>query len=200
MFSKLLVLFTIVPILELTVLIPLSQQIGTWPTIGLIAFTALAGAWLGKSQGSAAWKRIQAELATGQLPGDSILDGLAVLVASAFLVTPGVLTDFAGFILLIPFTRAPIRRFVRSRFDKWMSQGGGGVYTSFGGGHGAAYGHGWDDEEQREDAGPQVIDAPPIREPGARAPRHAAAPVVLDLNDEGEVEDVHVGAHARSDP
>jgi UPF0716 protein FxsA len=199
MFSRLLVLFTIVPIIELTVLIPLSQQIGLWPTIGLIAFTAIAGAWLGKSQGSAAWKRIQAELATGQLPGDSILDGLAVLVASAFLVTPGVLTDLAGFILLIPFTRAPIRRFVRRRFDKWMTQGGGGVYTSFGGGHGAAYGYGWDEEhDAREGDGPQVIDAPaqPRRE---REPRHAAAPVVLDLNDEGEVEDAHVGAHARSD-
>ncbi len=192
MFSKLLILFTVIPIIELSLLIPLGQQIGTMPTLGIIAFTAIAGAWLGKSQGSAAWRRIQSELATGSLPGDSILDGLAVLLASAFLVTPGVLTDFAGFILLIPFTRAPIRRFVRKRFDSWFTQGGGGVYSSFGGGHA---GFGWDGDHVA--AGPEVIDVTRASQP--RTEPAAAGPVVLDLNDDGEVEDEHATAHAHTE-
>lgn len=122
MFAKLLFLFTVIPILELCVLIPLGQQIGTWPTIGIIIFTAIAGALLAKYQGASAWRRIKSQLESGQLPSDSILDGLAVMIASAFLFTPGILTDLSGFILLIPFTRAPIRRFAKKRIEKWLSK------------------------------------------------------------------------------
>ena len=134
MFAKLLVLFTIIPVLELCVLIPMGQKVGLGPTLGLIIFTAFAGALLGKYQGASAWKRIKGDLATGKLPSDSILDGLAVLLASAFLVTPGILTDLTGFILLIPFTRKPIRAFAKARLEKWLNQEQVGLFGSpFGG-------------------------------------------------------------------
>lgn len=120
MFAKLLLLFTVIPLIELSLLIPLGTEIGIWPTLAIVFTTAIAGALLGKYQGMSAWKRIQSEMGRGQVPGDALLDGLAVLIASAFLVTPGVLTDFAGFILLIPFTRGPIKKLVRKRVDKWL--------------------------------------------------------------------------------
>lgn len=120
MWAKLLAIFTIVPIIELTLLITLGDKIGLEPTIAIVVTTALLGATLGKLQGGRAWRRIKEDLATGQLPQDSLLDGLAVLIASAFLVTPGVLTDIAAFTLLTPFTRAPIKKLVRKRVEKWL--------------------------------------------------------------------------------
>lgn len=122
MFARLLLLFTIIPILELCVLIPMGQKIGVWPTLAIIITTAVLGALLAKYQGASAWKRIKSQMASGQLPSDSILDGLAVLIASAFLFTPGILTDLSGFILLIPFTRAPIRRFAKKRLTTWLDK------------------------------------------------------------------------------
>ncbi|MEM1349906.1 MAG: FxsA family protein [Myxococcota bacterium] len=123
MLARLLLLFTIVPIIELSLLLQLGRDdvLGFTPTLALILTTAISGAILGRIQGLQAWGRIQEELKTGQIPGDSLMDGVAVLIASAFLVTPGVLTDIAGFSLLIPFTRAPIKRFVRGRMNKWMA-------------------------------------------------------------------------------
>ena len=120
MIAKLLALFTIIPLIELSLLIPLGQRIGTEWTLAIVFTTALVGAILGKFQGASAWKRIKQDLATGQIPGDSLLDGLAVLVASAFLVTPGVLTDLTGFILLLPPTRRPLKALLRRRIDRWL--------------------------------------------------------------------------------
>jgi UPF0716 protein FxsA len=120
---KLLALFTIVPLIELALLIPLGMRIGLWPTIGLVVGTALLGAFLGKSEGTKALDNIKRDLNEGELPADSLLDGLAVLVAGIFLVTPGVLTDVVALILLIPPARKPLRAIARKRFEKMLSQG-----------------------------------------------------------------------------
>ncbi len=131
--AKLMLLFTLVPLLDLMLLLLLSQHIGLQLTVGLVLTTALTGALLGKLQGLSAWRRIKADLASGAMPGDSLLDGLAVLMASVLLVTPGTITDITGFLLLIPYTRAPLRRFARRRFEKWLAKddvglfGGGGA-------------------------------------------------------------------------
>lgn len=123
MILKLLALFTIIPLIELALLIPLGAKIGVWPTIGLVVATALLGAVLGKSQGIKAWAKIQQDLRTGKLPADSLLDGFAVLVAGIFLITPGVLTDAIALVLLIPPARRPLRALVRKRFEKMLSEG-----------------------------------------------------------------------------
>lgn len=120
MLAKLFLAFTIIPLLELLVLIPLGQEIGVWPTIAIVVATAATGAWLGKMQGLGAWKRIQGELASGQLPGDSILDGLLILIACTLLITPGVLTDVVGIALLIPPARKPIKKYLKRRFTKQL--------------------------------------------------------------------------------
>ena len=133
MFAKLVLLFTIIPILELTLLITVGNYIGLPITLGIVVTTALLGATLGKYQGLTAWKKIKAQLATGQLPQDALLDGLAVLIASAFLITPGVLTDIAAFTLLLPATRAPIKKLLRKRIDAWLAREQVGFFGGFGG-------------------------------------------------------------------
>lgn len=123
MILKLLALFTIVPLIELALLIPLGMEIGLWPTIALVLGTAILGAVLGKLEGAKAWRRIQEDLQQAKIPGDSILDGLAVLIAGVFLVTPGVLTDIVAIGLLIPPIRKPIRAFARKKFEKMIDTG-----------------------------------------------------------------------------
>lgn len=131
MFAKLVALFTIIPAIELALLTLMGIYVGFWPTLALIVVTAFGGAYLGKAQGMSAWKRINEELATGALPEDSILDGLAVLIASALLLTPGVLTDFVGFGLLIPATRKPIKAFAKTRLKRWMAKQDSPVSTYY---------------------------------------------------------------------
>ena len=123
MLARLILLLTLVPALELAILIPLGSQIGIIPTLALIFVTGVIGAVLAKKQGVAAWKRIQSDLSSGKMPGDSLLDGLAVLIAGAFLVTPGVLTDVAGMVLLIPPLRRPVKAYLKKRFRKAIDSG-----------------------------------------------------------------------------
>lgn len=186
MFAKLLVLFTVIPILELCVLIPMGQKVGLAPTLGLIIFTAVTGALLGKYQGASAWKRIKGDLATGQLPSDSILDGLAVLLASAFLVTPGILTDLTGFILLIPFTRAPIRAIAKKRLEKWLNQEQVGLFGSPFGGAAFDFDH-EDDELYAGFSGSQdqvIIDIQGHERAGAKEQEAPIRPEVITIGQE----------------
>lgn len=109
MIARLALLFTLVTLLELSLLIPLGEAVGLPATIAIVIATAVVGATLAKRQGVTIWNRIQQELGSGKLPRDSLLDGLAVLVAGAFLLTPGVLTDVVGILLLIPPARVPLK-------------------------------------------------------------------------------------------
>ncbi|MFW5967018.1 MAG: FxsA family protein [Persicimonas sp.] len=123
MLLRLLFIFTVIPIVELAILIPLGGWIGVWPTVALVVATGILGAVLGKQQGIAAWRRIRHDLRQGKLPGDSLLDGLAILIAGAFLITPGVLTDIAGMVLLIPALRSPVKKYLKKRFKRSLETG-----------------------------------------------------------------------------
>jgi UPF0716 protein FxsA len=118
--AKLLILFTIVPIIEITMLISLHGLVGFWWTFATVCVTATLGTILTRWQGTAALRKIKGALSSGTLPGEEILDGVLVLLAGATLITPGVLTDTVGLLLLIPAVRAPIRRYVKRRFIKWL--------------------------------------------------------------------------------
>jgi UPF0716 protein FxsA len=109
MLLKILLLFTVVPLVELALLLEIGRRIGTLPTIVLILLTGIAGALLAKRQGFGVVHRIRAEMMAGQMPGAAIVDGAIILVAGALLVTPGVLTDVFGFLCLIPVTRRYMR-------------------------------------------------------------------------------------------
>lgn len=112
MFARLLLLFIFVPIIELMILIDLGGYLGTVPTIILVVGTGALGAFLAKKEGFRIFFTIRHKLQTGQLPADELLDGLIILIAGALLITPGLITDLFGFLMLF--------RPSRSRFKIWL--------------------------------------------------------------------------------
>jgi UPF0716 protein FxsA len=122
--GRLALLFIIVPIVELVLLIRMGQWIGLLPTLGLIVATGLGGAFLARREGWRAFQRFGASVARGEIPTEAALDGLAVLVGGAFLLTPGVLTDLVGFGLLLPPIRALFKRRVVSAIKERVASGG----------------------------------------------------------------------------
>jgi UPF0716 protein FxsA len=116
-FGWLILLFTVVPVAELILLIRIGGRIGAMQTIWLVLATGIIGAWLARSQGLRTLQKIQQELARGQMPGDSLIDGAMILVAGAVLITPGIMTDCLGFLLLFPPARAALKQRLTKRFQ-----------------------------------------------------------------------------------
>jgi len=117
MFGKLLFLFITIPIVELFILIKLGTVIGFWPTIGIVIITGILGASLARLQGFLVFRQIQDELQSGQIPADKMLDGLLIFIGGVVLLTPGLLTDLAGFAMLIPWTRNILKKYLKSKFE-----------------------------------------------------------------------------------
>jgi UPF0716 protein FxsA len=120
---KLLILFTVVPALELYLLLVLTDATSIGVTIGVILGTGVLGTWLARQQGMRTLSRMNARLRQGEVPGRQMLDGLFILIAGALLMTPGLLTDALGFILLIPWTRAIVRRGARAHIKRKIDEG-----------------------------------------------------------------------------
>ena len=110
-----LLLFIALPILEIALLIRAGQFIGFWPTLGIVIATAIAGTYLLRQQGFQILRRLSSDLNAGRPPLEPIADGAMLLVAGAFLMTPGFVTDAAGLLLLVPQTRTLIRRAIVQR-------------------------------------------------------------------------------------
>lgn len=116
MLLRLALLFVLIPLVELALLFEIAAQTGAAFTLGLVIVTGVLGAWLARREGTACLRRVRAELARGQMPADSLVEGLMILLAGAVLLTPGVLTDILGFALLIPPIRRRIKRRLIDRF------------------------------------------------------------------------------------
>lgn len=114
MFIRLLFLFTLVPLLELMLLIEVGRKIGTLNTIAIVVLTGIVGAALARAQGFSIITRIQSELHQGKLPGESLLDGALVLAGAVLLLTPGLITDTMGLCLLLPVTRSLVKKYLKS--------------------------------------------------------------------------------------
>ena len=123
MFIKLLILFTLVPIIELYVLLEAGRQIGVGATIGMIFLTGIAGAYLARSQGFNLINRIQTDLNQGRVPADQIMDGAIILSGGLLLLTPGFCTDLFGFCLLTPITRQYIKIWLTKWLDRKIQRG-----------------------------------------------------------------------------
>lgn len=108
--------FTVLPLLELAILIYIGSKTSVLFTIGLILVAGMAGALLARWQGWRTLAKIQAEARGGRMPSESLFDGFLILVAGIFLVAPGVLTDLLGFSLLLP----PVRKIVKRWIRKWI--------------------------------------------------------------------------------
>tara|TARA_R110002111_G_scaffold121965_6_gene185729 strand:+ start:266 stop:721 length:456 start_codon:yes stop_codon:yes gene_type:complete len=113
MFRSLLLLFLIVPLIEIYFLIQVGEVIGAGWTVFLVVATAVIGVGLLRMQGLSTMQRAQLSLAQGQLPALTMLEGVLLLVSGGLLLTPGFFTDIMGFLLLVPPLRqALIKRFV----------------------------------------------------------------------------------------
>jgi UPF0716 protein FxsA len=115
MFPLIVFFFLAVPIIEIYLLIQVGQVIGAGWTVLLVVLTAVIGVWLLRIQGLSTLTRAQRKLQENQLPAREILEGMALVVAGAFLLTPGFFTDTIGFLLLFPPTRISLVSLVASR-------------------------------------------------------------------------------------
>lgn len=157
MFPRLLLLFTIVPFIELALLVYISQFIGILQTIGLVIVTGILGAALTRREGLRCWKKIQEKLAAGKAPTAELIEGPMILLAGAFLITPGILTDLSGLLLLLPMVRKRIARRLADHFRSRL--------TFYSPGHGASGFTTWTSGSEIEDedvrpgrSGDEIID------------------------------------------
>jgi UPF0716 protein FxsA len=118
MIVLLVLIFILVPIAELYLILQVGDAIGAVPTILLLMADSLLGSLLLRSQGRSVWRQFNAAIAGGRMPHRELFDGVAVVFGGAFLITPGFLTDIIGLLLLIPPTRALLRRFAARRLGK----------------------------------------------------------------------------------
>ncbi len=129
MFFKLFLLFTIVPFIEMMLLLKMGEVFGFSTTLLIVIGTGALGAYFVKREGFRVWSKIQTELQGGRLPGDQLIDALLLFIAGLILITPGILTDLTGFLLLIPQTRDALKGFVKSRFSVKTQQTGENQYA-----------------------------------------------------------------------
>ena len=122
MLLKLFLAFTLVPMLELYLLIELGTLIGALNTLALVILTGFAGAYLARIQGMQTMLRVRSQLQQGITPAEDLVDAVIIFVAGIVLLTPGLLTDTAGLLLLFPTTRFYFKRWLRRKFDQWIQK------------------------------------------------------------------------------
>lgn len=119
---KLILLFTVVPIIELAILIKLAQWTSLIATLLLVIATGIVGGILAKYEGIAVWRRLWVNLQQGIMPTDELIEGVLIFIAGALLITPGLLTDVTGFLILIPFSRALLRNWIKQKIQRAIEQ------------------------------------------------------------------------------
>ena len=123
MLLRLFLLFTVIPLVELYLLIRLGTYLGVLDTLAVVIATGVVGGLLARSQGLAVLNRIRMELDEGRIPAESLFDGVMILVAGILLITPGLLTDGLGLCLLIPWTRQVLKLWVQQKVQEKVSMG-----------------------------------------------------------------------------
>jgi UPF0716 protein FxsA len=121
----LLLVFIVMPIVEMWLLITVGREIGAWPTIGLVLLTAAIGLSLLRHQGFATLFRARQKMDAGELPAIEMIEAIILAVCGALLVTPGFVTDVVGFAGLVP----SLRRAVVSRMVSKVNVVGGSAET-----------------------------------------------------------------------
>lgn len=123
MLLKLFLCFTLIPVVELYLLIKVGTIIGGFNTVLLVILTGFAGAWLAKMEGMHTMLKVRMNLQQGITPAEELLDAVIILVAGVVLITPGLITDFFGLMLLWPVTRNYFKRILRRKFDEMQARG-----------------------------------------------------------------------------
>lgn len=126
-------LFIIVPIAELFLLIEVGQLIGAWDTVLIVFLSGFLGAYTARNQGMSLLFSIKQQLAHGQLPTESLIQGFLVFIGGILLITPGFLTDILGLSLIFPITRKFFLNRVKDYFQRKLKTGGIKFYTNING-------------------------------------------------------------------
>lgn len=114
--GKLILLFTLMPIIELYLLFQIAKVTTPITTLIIVLITGVVGAYLAKSQGKVILTKIKTELNNGRMPGNELINGLCVLIGGALLLTPGLITDIVGFSLVIPGSRNIYKKYLQRKF------------------------------------------------------------------------------------
>ena len=121
MLLKLFLAFTLIPVMEIYLLIKIGGYIGAFNTVLVVIGTGFAGAYLARLQGLQTMYRVRANLQQGIMPAEEMLDAMLIFAAGMVLLTPGFITDIMGLLLLIPETRSVFKRYAKTKFENWMS-------------------------------------------------------------------------------
>lgn len=122
MLYKLVLLFVVTPLIELAILVYLGTLVGVLYTILIVVTTGLLGAFLAKNEGLATFSRIRSSIERGVLPAEEIFQGVLILIGGLLLLTPGLITDLAGFAMLIPRTRKVVAKLLHSLIERKIQQ------------------------------------------------------------------------------
>ncbi len=123
MLLKLFLCFTLIPVLELYLLIKIGSVIGGFNTILLVIITGFTGAWLARMEGMNTMMKLRMNLQKGLMPAEELIDAVIIFAAGVVLLTPGLITDIFGLALLWPVTRNKFKRILRKKFDEMQLQG-----------------------------------------------------------------------------
>lgn len=123
MIFKLFILFTTMSLVELALLIWIGQYLGVLATVALVILTAILGASMAKFEGTRVWKKLIKQLRQGEMPGDTILEGVLIFGGGITFLTPGFITDTLGLLCLFPPTRRLFRDWVKAWFKRSIQSG-----------------------------------------------------------------------------
>lgn len=131
MLVSFILLFTVIPLIELALLIKIGQIWGLGNTLAIVILTGILGAILLKVQGINVLRRINNEVSQSILPSDALFDGFLIFCGGLLLITPGVVTDFLGFLMLFPITRGILKYWVKQKIRKAFKEGRTIHFTHF---------------------------------------------------------------------
>mgnify|MGYP001233684853 CR=1 FL=1 len=119
----LLLLFIVVPAIEIALFIWTGSHIGALSVFLLIILTGVLGSLIVRFEGVETWRRAQESIMRGEIPKDEIFDGICILIGAVLIITPGFFTDVIGFLILFPLTRKPFRSLLKYYIAKQISNG-----------------------------------------------------------------------------
>ena len=123
MLIRLILLFTVIPLIELYLLIQVGRYLGSFQTIMIVLITGIIGGLLARSQGLSVQRQIRLDLQKGIIPTDSLIDGCFILIAGTLLITPGMITDIFGFVLMVPFFRGWLKKRLKDILKRKFESG-----------------------------------------------------------------------------
>lgn len=166
-----LLLFALVPALEIYLLVQVGSRIGVLNTLGLLLFLGFVGAAIVKSQGRALALQAQTALSRGELPAGSVMHGMLVIIGGILLIIPGFFTDLLGFLFILPGPRHILVAVLRGYLQRQLKLGRMRVFGAHGGSFSAGFGgfrtthdpSGAEWTEEARDVSPKVIDVTSVR-------------------------------------